>query len=298
MSKSSDNIILALDAGGSFIKLGLVNLSENDTIHGFADVPVNSDGSRDEIEAAYRKAVQTGLLSASEQGFVLQGIGVSTPGPFDYAKGVSLMQHKYRALYGHSLLPLFEQEAGTLTVRFMHDSNAFLLGEIQNPLYRRFKKPCAVLVGTGLGFALMEEGRILTNETGGPKVSIFSRPYRDATSEEYLSKRAIMRLYQQLGGTTCTTVKELDILAHRGDELCRRVFALTAVHAAEILYPIIAHHAIDCIILGGQIAKADELLVLPLQERLHALGVDCFVGKAHTIDAAPLVGAAHLFEEQ
>jgi glucokinase len=208
------------------------------------------------------------------------------------------MQHKYRALYGHSLLPLFEQEAGTLTVRFMHDSNAFLLGEIQNPLYRRFKKPCAVLVGTGLGFALMEEGRILTNETGGPKVSIFSRPYRDATSEEYLSKRASMRLYQQLGGTTCTTVKELDILAHRGDELCRRVFALTAVHAAEILYPIIAHHAIDCIILGGQIAKADELLVLPLQERLHALGVDCFVGKAHTIDAAPLVGAAHLFEEQ
>lgn len=296
MSRSNDKCILSLDAGGTTIKYALVP-SSGQNLQGFGEIPVDSNGKAEEIEDSYRQAIRTALTKAKEADLVVEGIGVSTPGPFDYPSGTYLMTHKFAAMYGVSIKTVMEQEVNQIPIRFMHDSHAFLLGEIQNPIYASFKKPCAVMLGTGLGFALMEHGKILCNETGGPKVSIFKRPYRGSIAEEYLSKRGIMSIYEELGGKAQTTVKELDIQAHAGDELSQKVFSVTGWHAAHILAPLILEHSIDCVILGGQISKADELLTGPIKTTLRELSIDCFVGKAQTIDSAPLFGVAHLFEE-
>ena len=297
MSRLKDKSILTLDAGGTTIKYALVLPSASQALLGFGEVPVNSDGTAEEIEDSYRTVVRKALQQAHESDLEIEGIGISTPGPFNYQMGTYLMTHKFAAMYGRSIRTVIEQEINQVPIRFMHDSHAFLLGEIHNPIYKAFTKPCAVMLGTGLGFALMENGHIVCNETGGPKVSIFQRPYWDSIAEEYLSKRGILRIYEELGGKTLTTVKELDIQAHTGNTLALKVFAMTGWHAAHILAPLIVEHGIDCVILGGQISKADDLLVNPIKKKLKELSIDCFVGKAQTIDCAPLFGVTHLFEE-
>ena len=295
MNRLTDECILALDAGGTSIKLALVVTDGGQGILGFSEIPINSSGSIEEIKQGYRSAIFAGLQLAQSHGLTIKGIGISTPGPFDYQNGISLMTHKYPALYGKSIREIIEQEVQHIPVRFMHDSNAFLIGEIQLPCYSSCKTPCVVMLGTGLGFALMHGRTLSVNSSGGPGVSIFRRPYRGEIAEEFLSKRGIMRIYQELGGVGFKTVKELDSQAHKGNALCQQVFAVTGWHAAHILAPIIIEHAIDCLILGGQIAKADELLVEPIKATLKELSIDCLVFKAQTIDAAPLVGVAQLF---
>lgn len=297
MSILTDKCILSLDAGGTTIKLGIVVPSKGVQPLSFQEVSIDSNGTIQSIEEGYRLAIHKGMECAKQFGMIVSGIAVSTPGPFDYTHGISLMKHKYAAIEGRSVRDIMASAAPNIPIRFIHDSHAFLSGEIQDPSYARFNTVCALMLGTGLGFALSQERKIATNEVGGPKVSIFRTPYLDSIAEDYLSKRGIMRLYNQYGGTTLATVKDLDIHARQGDTRCIRVFAETGWHAAQILAPIIRTYSIDCIILGGQISKAKELLVNPMQQRLHELALDCFVCNTQNLDNSPLIGAATLFKE-
>ncbi|AEV29403.1 transcriptional regulator/sugar kinase [Sphaerochaeta pleomorpha str. Grapes] len=296
MNTSNDSCILALDAGGTTIKLGVVLKSGGcSELVDFQETPIQSSGSIGEIEEGYAKAIETGLSLASRHHLKLSGIAVSTPGPFDYETGISRMTHKYAAIYGQSVKKIIEQTTKDIPVRFMHDSSAFLLGEILDPRYRSFHTPAAIIIGTGLGFAIIKQGKLLLNASQGPGISIFRRPYKGKTAEDFVSKRGIMNLYTELGGSLCKTVREIDLEARKGDELCKKVFVQTGMHVGHIVAPLIQEQGIDCLILGGQIAKADRLLITPLSETLQTYSIDCFVCKAQTIDTAPLVGAAQLF---
>lgn len=297
MSRLKDKCILALDVGGTSIKYALVPLSKKLTLHSFGELPVNSEGSIKEVEDSYRKVLRTARQKANNSDMVIKGLGVSTPGPFDYNKGIYLMDHKFSSMYGRSIIPALKSELPDSPLRFIHDSHAFLLGESLHPIYSTYVKPCAVMLGTGLGFALMENNTILCNEIGGPKVSIFKRPYLESIAEEYVSKRGIMNIYKELGGDSSTSIKEMEKHAYGGDEKSIKTFEQTGWHMANIISPIIEEQSIDCVILGGQISKANELIINPMKRRFEEISIDCFVGKAQNIDSAPLFGIAQLFEE-
>ncbi|MFA6507731.1 MAG: ROK family protein [Treponemataceae bacterium] len=297
-TSSSKSCVLALDAGGTSIKLGLVRLDAfGDGVLDPSEVPVPSDGSVEEIAAAYAEAASTGKSCAEKRGLILAGVGVSTPGPFDYETGASLMTHKYAAVRGMSIRSFIERATGPLPIRFTHDSFAFLLGELAASPRPRYRNPCAVIIGTGLGFAALRDGKLLRNTQGGPAISIYRAPFRDGIAEDYVSKRGIMACYARLGGVEKTSVKEIDLAARAGDELCARVFSESGKALAEITAPVIKEGGFDCMILGGQIAKAGPLLTVPVQRRLDELGVGCAVESALQTVAAPLLGAALLFQK-
>ena len=294
MNISSAKCTLAIDAGGTSIKVALVT----DSIVSFAELPVDSSAEEKDIEDTFHEVMCCGIDLASRARLHIAAVGLCIPGPFDFIQGIFLMKHKYASMYGKSLRNIIASHLPDTPIRFMHDSHAFLLGEIQSSRYDYMQTICAVTIGTGLGFAFMQKGTLLTNEQGGPYISIFRRPYEKATAEEYLSKRGIMALYHELGGEGCQSVKEIDICANKGDAVCREVFARTGAHAARILAPIIREYSIEGVILGGQIAKADHLLVVPLRETLYLLGIDCFVTKGQTIDDAPLLGVSQSLWEK
>ena len=296
MNTSNDKCILALDAGGTALKLGVVLKSGGcSELLDFQEIPIESSGSIEEIAQGYAKAIGIGKSLVAKHHLTTYGIAVSTPGPFDYETGISRMTHKYAALYGHSVRNIIEQTDNGIPVRFMHDSSAFILGELLDPRYSPFHTPAAIIIGTGLGFAIIKQGKLLLNDSQGPGISIFRRPYKEKTAEDFISKRGIMNLYAELGGRVLKTVKEIDIEARKGDKLCQAVFMQTGIHLGHIAAPLIQEQGIDCLILGGQIAKADTLLISPLSEILRTYSIDCFVCKAQNIDTAPLLGAAQLF---
>ncbi len=291
MKTSTGECVLALDAGGTTIKAALVT-PENELLD-FFETPVTENGTAADILISFEAAGATGASMAAKRGLSLRGIGVGIPGPFDYKEGISLMTHKYAAIRGLPLRPYIAHATPGIPVRFMHDSSAFLLGEMAVRAAQT-ADICAVLIGTGLGFACTKGGSLYQNESGGPGISIFRRPFRGETAEDFVSKRGIMRAYANLGGSAAKSVKDVAEFANAGDTAARQAFWDTGEAVCEILAPILLEDHFACMILGGQIAKAGPLLSQPIQNKLDQLGVPCLVETALRIDDAPLLGAARL----
>ncbi len=291
MKKSSAECALALDAGGTAIKGALV--TRGNAVSDFFEVPVIENGDAQSLLNSFTAAGTTGAARAAARGLSLLGIGVCIPGPFDYHNGVSLMDHKYRAIKGIPLSPYITQAAAGLPVRFMHDSSAFLLGELAaRPGFAG--DLCAVIIGTGLGFACTKDGHLFENENGGPGISIFRNPCRGETAEDFVSKRGIMRTYERISGHEAESVKAIAQLASAGDAAAMEAFRKTGEILAEILAPILLNNHFFCMILGGQIAKAGRMLSEPVQQYLQSQQISCRVEAAIRPDEAPLLGAARL----
>ncbi len=295
MKTSLDSCVLAMDAGGTTIKAALI--VKGPALLDFFETPISESGSASAIFGAFEESSFKGAAYAKARGLALRGIGVCIPGPFDYLGGISLMTHKYQAIRGLPLRPSIQSAAHGLPVRFMHDSSAFLLGEMaMRP--KQEKDICAVIIGTGLGFACTREGRLFENDNGGPGISIFRRPYKRETAEDFVSKRGIMRTYLKLGGLKAKSVKEMAELARLNDLAACHAFQKTGEALAEILTPILLENGFACMILGGQIAKSGTLLLKPVQESLDKSRISCRVETAKSIDEAPLIGAAQLIHVQ
>ena len=237
---------LLLDVGGTFIKC-----SDG------REIPVSSDGSREEISASFAEAVggfcrdaEAGQGSNSTTNSAAcdpqsgSGIAVAIPGPFDYERGTFLMRHKFSAVYGES----FREVAGVpegVGLRFIHDVNVMLAGEMSDGNGRGFSRAALVALGTGLGYAMSIDGHILRKETGSPLISIFALPYRDGILEDYASKRGFLRTFRELGGQGADTVKEIAALADGGDASAQETFRMVGETIAEAISPILKEYEIE-----------------------------------------------------
>jgi len=291
MKMSSGECVLALDAGGTTIKASLA-MPSNELVD-FFETPIAESGNAADILKAFETAGTVGADFAAKRGLRLRGIGVSIPGPFDYEGGISLMTHKYGAIRGLPLRPHITKFTPGIPVRFMHDSSAFLLGEMAVRTSQGADIG-AVVIGTGLGFGCVKDGTLFQNESGGPGISIFRRPFRGDTAEDFISKRGIMRTYARLGGRPVESVKGMAELANAGDATAKQAFWESGEVLCEILAQILLENDFTCMILGGQISKAGPLLSLPMQHKLDQLCIPCRVEMALRIDDAPLLGAAQL----
>ncbi len=87
------------------------------------------------------------------------------------------------------------------------------------------RNAAVVTLGTGLGFAISENGKVLCNELGGPFLSIFKLPYGDGILEDYTSKRGVLKIYKELSGKADVDgikVAQIGDWANDGDEVSIR----------------------------------------------------------------------------
>ena len=218
MGSTRNSCRLLLDVGGTFLKSAVADAAGQLLSGSEFSCPIRSEGSREEIEGSLAATVARGAAFAAERGMELVGIGIAIPGPFDYAAGVSRMTHKFRSICGVDLRGVLYAMPGVpadAEIRFMQDVNAALAGEIARGNAAGYGASALVSLGTGLGFALCRDGRVLCNPAGGPKVVIFNLPYRDGILEDYASKRGFLRIYGELAGHTdpALTVADLGRMA-------------------------------------------------------------------------------------
>ena len=88
----------------------------------------------------------------------IAGAGFAFPGPFDYKNGISLMKeiNKYDSIYGVSIeteikkkLPILQK----IPFKFLHDIEAFALGEYYFGLDAKPNRVFCLCIGTGTGSA-------------------------------------------------------------------------------------------------------------------------------------------------
>lgn len=291
--KNNSRMIL-LDVGGTFIKSAL-GLPGKGAVEGtFESTPVSSDGSAEEIREAFRAAVTGQMHRAAEDGHDISAICVVMPGPFDYMKGIFLMKHKFAAVYGCSFRDIIgDVISEDIRLAFAHDVNGALKGALDICPDLRKGNVALSTFGTGLGFAYAVDGEIQMSPTGSPAVGIWNSPYEDGILEDYVSRRAILRFYAELGGVLADgeDVKEIADHARKGDSNALEAFRLAGRHYAAGAGKVLADLDIRRLLVAGQIAKSFDLME---KEIVEGLGEGIEVSVLDDIQGTVLKGLASM----
>ena len=234
---------LLLDVGGTFIKC-----SDGRCI------PMPSGGTRDDIAAALRLAV-AGLVPEA----------VAIPGPFDYEKSIFLMKHKFAAVYGESFRALagLPEDAD---IFFCHDVIADLLGCEGDNM-------ALVTLGTGLGFAHKENGRVQVGPTGSPARAIYNLPWGEGILEDTVSARGLRNAYARLTGRSDLSAAQIGHLAQEGDEAALQVFSDLGETLGQALAPLLEELRVGTLLLAGQVSRSLPLFERPLRNALDGIDV-------------------------
>lgn len=295
---------LLLDVGGTFVKSVVATLEGELLPNTESSVPINSDGTREEIEHSFTTVVANGKAIAEYNGYVLAGVGIAFPGPFDYNTGISYMTHKFAALEKLSVKDFFHSlpEIGAdMPVVFMHDVTAAVLGELSFGAAQGYKNVAVVTLGTGLGFAHTADGEIQYSPMGSPSVSIYNRPYRDGVLEDYASKRGFLRSYAEVRGEANPenlTVAMIGGMCGEGDADALKSFENVGEILATELKPLLEELNIECLLFGGQISRSFRFMeptIARLKEEVSTLKHIATMQNLST--AAPLGLLSKLREE-
>jgi glucokinase len=286
---------MAIDAGGTYFKYGIVD-SNGAMIDGsMSMLPVNSKGSADEIFECYGKCISDMRICTYELDAPVIGLGVSTPGPFDYARYTSKMDHKFASIKGVDIRQaLIERQIidSGCQVSFLHDGHAFLLGECWTGAAAGYSNVLGITIGTGLGVGFYLNGQLCDNGQGGPMVSIFGRPYGEGIVEDVVSGRGILARYNST--TNCgkaSDCREVGTRADHGDKAAIDSFIYAGKVLGQTIAPLIAQYDIECCVLGGQISRSFDFLKTGLEETpVCSKLLKLAVGK--NLDTSTLIGSA------
>ena len=189
------------------------------------------------------------------------GVGMAIPGPFDYQKGISRMQglNKYDSIYGIPLEPEIKARVPELKEAqflFLHDIEAFALGESWYGTCRWEEKILCVCIGTGAGSAFVEHRKTIKTGIGVPENGwIYRMPFRESILDDYLSVRGLERISLAVMGKA-QSGRELSNLAEAGNMEAREVWRRFGADVAEGLLPVLTAYRPDLLLLGGQISKS------------------------------------------
>jgi glucokinase len=220
----------------------------------------------------------------------LLGAELAVPGPFDFAVGVSLMQHKLPYLYGldlrGKLAERFAWQPGQ--VRFLLDAAAFLLGEIGAGAARGVHRAAGITLGTGVGSSVAVDGHVVTEGAGVPPGGeIWNLPYEGGIIEDHVSTRAIKKSYKERTGLDLEVAEVAAAAEH--DAVAREAFAEFGRHLGLAIRGALGGFAPDVIVLGGGISRSAPLFLPAAQAQLGGMAVELRVSAL--MDHAALAGA-------
>jgi glucokinase len=287
---TSAEVVGALEIGGTHASAARVELAGGSIApQSRIRVSLPADGGRSELLAAISRA------ASSIAGPEVSRLGVAVPGPFDYGTGVSKVAHKLQGLYG---VDLRSELCGAVrltdpaAVRFLNDADAFLLGEWWAGAARRHARAVGVTLGTGLGSAFLEDGRIVRSGRGvPPDGALYELPFRRAPVEETISSRGVLVRYSARPEEPIS-VEEVAIRANAGERSARQVFEQLGQALGEFLTPWLRAFEPSCLVVGGSIARSWELFETALRAALEPIERLETVTAAQKLDDAPLLGAA------
>ena len=262
-----------MDVGGTFIKSGLMSADGNLIDGSQQTVPIDSDGPKDAICNSLTSAVSQGIALCRYYGCSPAGVGICMPGPFNYITGIPAMVHKFAAIKDIPLKDVVAEalEGLDIPVVFGHDVNTQLYGEMCGGNAVGYDNVCLVALGTGLGFAMSHDGKVLMTPTGMPKVSIWSMPYNGGILEDHASKRGFHNTWKAVTGTRPSdelTVAEMGRLADEGDTTALEVFRRIGQLIGSNIKGYLSEYKIECLLFGGQISRSFRFMEEAVRKEL------------------------------
>jgi glucokinase len=217
----------------------------------------------------------------------VKALGICSPGPVDHETGMIIDPPNLQGLHHTPLQQMLSERLG-IPVTLEHDAKAAALGEFYHGAGRGEKSMVYIVVGTGVGAAIIIDGKLhrgmhnAAGEIGHTNLDRYGEPCSCGSRgcvETFASGPWIARRYQRAvesqrkpgesdtadspGGVTGELVARL---AEKGDPQA----AETIKGAGEALGLAIASMAmiinIDLYVIGGSVAKSGDLLLQPARE--------------------------------
>lgn len=296
LSMIEHDAYLVIDAGGTYLKSAVLN-NEGSIMEGSASMVKSfSGGSKEEILMTFSITISRGLSFIENAGMILKGIGLAFPGPFDFSKGIPLMKHKFQNIYGVNLRKAFYEIPGILPhipVRFIHDGNAVLIGEIWKGNAQGFANVAVITLGTGLGFAFSIDKMVQCNDLGSPAITIYKFPFQDGILEDFTAQRGFLRVYNEISSRVDKKkiqVSDIGKGADEGDMDCILTFLEVSRILAINLEKTLQEKNIQCLLFGGQISHSFHHMEEALRQGLN--NVKCLrkISVVKNINNAAFIG--------
>jgi predicted NBD/HSP70 family sugar kinase len=212
-------MILAIDIGGTFVKwAGYEGRGLTDER---GKVPTPQDGFEELVETI---AGLSGSLPAH-----VDGIAVSLPGTVDARTGLIVQGGALQYANGRNLVDALRERLG-LPASIQNDARCAALAELAHGELKGCDDGVMIVIGTGVGGAVVSGGRLLTGSTGaaGELSMLCSRPLRQEGMGGLLGNRAGMR------GLLAHAARALGREALTGEELIALVEGGDATAAAAL----------------------------------------------------------------
>lgn len=301
MKNKTRRLALGVDFGGTSIKIGLVNgrgriLNEQQ----FATADFNS-------RSRWLELIGNQIARHSSKGRRPAGIGVGVPGFADFSRG---FVYNITNVPGWAAVPLSKimRKQFRMPVYVDNDVNAMALGEHTYGAGRGLKHAFFVTLGTGVGGALVIDGKIyrgahsMAGEIGHVPITRQGRktPEGRGGLETFVgSQRIVERAVRALrnGKKSCLlemasgdlkliTPKIIAKAAKRGDQLSLEIMDYLADCLATAFAAVTYLLQPEAIIVGGGMAGSGEVLFGPLRRHFSARLHEHFAERIKIVPAA------------
>ena len=275
--------IIGIDVGGSHVTLAQVSAEKKEIIPStYVREHVDSFADAETIFSAWVSAIEKVAIDLDKTQLL---IGVAMPGPFDYEKGISLMQQgKFIHLYETNVK---EELAKRLSISsnqiyFLNDAAAFMEGEVFGGCVQDYNKVFGLTLGTGLGSTFYNV-QLTTDE------DLWDSPFKDSMAEDYFATRWFVNRFKELTGTEINGTKDL---LEQPKEIQSQIFDEYADHFSEFIIKYIIPYKAEVLVVGGNIAKTYPLFEARLHQNLKSQNSDIPVKVSGIFEDAAILGAA------
>ncbi|MFC2036877.1 ROK family protein [Chloroflexota bacterium] len=306
--------VVGVDLGGTKIELGLVD--PQDRIIDRRRMPTDQHEGAEAVVERIAQSVGD-LQRSSSEARRIAALGICSPGPLDHRTGMLMDPPNLPGLHNTALREMLAERLD-LPVRLEHDAKAAALGEFHYGAGRGESNMVYIVVGTGVGAAIIIDGKLyrgernFAGEVGHITLDRTGEVCHCGTrgcAETYMSGPRLARRYQraleQVGQEIpsreqqAVTGEMVARLAAQGEPLASQVME----SAGEALGLIIASMAmtlnIDLHVVGGSVAKSGDLLLEPArrivpQYSFQSVGSRVRIVSTECGDDGPILGCAWL----
>lgn len=285
--------IIGVDLGGTSIKAALV--SQKGKIIKKCEIPTEAEKGA--------KAVISNIISSIEKvkdGKIL-GIGIGSPGPMDYKKGV--ITNPVNLPFKNVPLKKIIKNKFNVSVFLDNDAKCFTLGEAVFGKGKKCGNVVGITLGTGFGCGLVVNkkiyhGRGNATEFGHTTIKhdgIKSKSGNDGSIEEYVAARGITTLFDGKASP-----KEIYNLALKRNKKAIEAYNKMGYYLGIGLTNIIYAFDPDMIIVGGKISNAWAFFHKAMEEEIKKryFSKPCKIVKSGLKDAGILGAAALVIENE
>ena len=265
-------MILAVDIGGTAVKLGLADREGN--IRRKASADVAFDGYRTPIFTTVVSAARSFLEQEQMQP---EGIAVSATGQVETETGTVIGTNGKIPNYEGTRLKAGMEEAFGAETWALNDANAAVLGECFTGRARGLKNVLMVTLGTGVGGGVVVNGKILEGRQGIAGELGHFPLYADGLPcacglrgcyENYASTTALIRRCEERTGQSGLNGRMIFERVAGGEKDYCAVLDEWIRDIAAGICGLVHIFNPEMVLIGGGVSAQEELLIRPLRKEV------------------------------